>query len=123
MLDYEEYYFGAEKGKIKYDYQKMGDMILDKKTDLMFWKQITVYELMDYACILCAYWDESMLETFRSEQNKTEIYDKVSGVCQYSCHFSFFIWKTMRLPPHHPHFLCLPFFLGSGKPFRSMSSL
>ena len=78
MLDYEEYYFGAEKGKIKYDYQKMGDMILDKKTDLMFWKQITVYELMDYACILCAYWDESMLETFRSEQNKTEIYDKVS---------------------------------------------
>ena len=46
-----------------------------------------------------------------------------SGVCQYSCHFSFFIWKTMRLPPHHPHFLCLPFFLGSGNPFRSMSSL
>ena len=45
------------------------------------------------------------------------------GVCQYSCHFSFFIWTTMRLPPHHPHFLCSPFFPGSGKPFLSMSSL
>ena len=110
----------------------------DKEYILRVIKYIKPYKVKFFLAILCImssigfgiigplFWGRTVTSLFTKSLHNSLKYIILSmtfGVCQYSCHFSFFILKTMRLPPHHPHFLCLPFFPGSGKPFLSMSSL
>lgn len=74
MLNYEEYFLHEQNGDFKYDYQVMAEMLLNKNVDEKYWIQISAFELMDYMYVLCAFYEESMAEEFKSKEYKMKIH-------------------------------------------------
>lgn len=78
MLNYEEYFLHEQNGDFKYDYQVMAEMLLNKNVDEKYWIQISAFELMDYMYVLCAFYEESMAEEFKSKEYKMKIHMRVT---------------------------------------------